>query len=167
MVLIGRRASAQAQGPWPQPGNAINGPTRPSPNIRRISGAQAPDTLAATLAAAWSLWLAVEPLAKPILAHSRALHYFAVMAQLTVRVSDKLDRALRTAARRMQRKQSEVVRMALQHFLGAAGGPEQRLERVRGLLGSLESGVADLADRHRDYVLESLRGGDDDKPSTR
>lgn len=89
------------------------------------------------------------------------------MAQLTVRVSDTLDRALRTAARRMQRKQSEVVRMALQHFLGAAGGPEQRLERVRGLLGSLESGVADLADRHRDYVLESLRGGDDDKPSTR
>lgn len=77
--------------------------------------------------------------------------------QLTVRLPDDLGRALKAATRRLQRRNSDIVRMALREFLGgpthASGRP---VERVRGLIGSLESGVPDLATRHRDYILRSL-----------
>jgi len=78
------------------------------------------------------------------------------MPQLTVRFSEDLDAALEAASRRLHRKRSEVVRMALQSYLGLEESGRSA-ERVRSLLGSLESGVPDLAENHRRYVLESLR----------
>jgi hypothetical protein len=78
-------------------------------------------------------------------------------SQLTVRLPDDLDRALRAAALRMQRRSSDIVRLALRDFLGAStrlAGPP--IDRVRSLIGSLESGIPDLATRHREYVLRSL-----------
>lgn len=80
--------------------------------------------------------------------------------QMTVRLPAELDRALRTAARRMQRKPSDVVRIALREFLGAGSDAKSRpVDRVRSLVGSLQSGVPDLADRHRERILDSLRRG--------
>jgi hypothetical protein len=80
-------------------------------------------------------------------------------SQLTVRLPDDLDRALKAAARRMQRRSSDIVRLALREFLGGARpGAGRPVDRVRGLIGSLESGVPDLAARHREYVLASLTG---------
>jgi hypothetical protein len=81
-------------------------------------------------------------------------------AQLTVRLPEDLSRALTAAARRMQRRPSEIVRMALREFLGEAPVAGTRpADRVRSLIGSLESGVPDLAERHRAYILESIRRG--------
>jgi hypothetical protein len=78
-------------------------------------------------------------------------------SQLTVRLSDDLDRALKAATRRMQRGSSDIVRLALREFLGVATGqPGRPVDRVRDLIGSLESGVPDLAARHREYVLRSV-----------
>ncbi len=78
--------------------------------------------------------------------------------QVTVRLPDDLNQALDLAAKRLMRKRSEVLRMALAQFLepesGAGGQPAKR---VHHLLGSLESGMPDLAENHRRYVLESLR----------
>jgi hypothetical protein len=48
--------------------------------------------------------------------------------------------------------------MALEQFLDPRPAPSAS-HRVAGLLGSIETGVEDLAERHRDYVLESLRRG--------
>jgi Arc/MetJ-type ribon-helix-helix transcriptional regulator len=80
--------------------------------------------------------------------------------QVTVRLPEDLSRALRAASRRMQRKNSEIVRIALREFLGASRASGARpADRVKGLLGSLDSGVPDLAERHRAYVIESLRRG--------
>jgi len=80
--------------------------------------------------------------------------------QVTVRLPEDLRRALRAASRRMQRKNSEIVRLALREFLGTSAGSGSRpADRVKGLIGSLESGVPDLAERHRAYILESLRRG--------
>jgi len=80
--------------------------------------------------------------------------------QLTVRLPEDLSRALRAASRRMQRKSSEIVRLALREFLGASPASRTRpADRVKGLIGSLESGVPDLAERHRSYIIESLRRG--------
>jgi len=80
--------------------------------------------------------------------------------QLTVRLSPELGRALRAVARQMQRKTSEVVRMALREYLALPGPDGSRpSERVRGLLGSLESGVPDLVRKDRASILDSVRRG--------
>ena len=81
-------------------------------------------------------------------------------SQVTVRLPDDLDQALKAASRRMQRKSSEIVRMALEEFLGEKGTRRgYPADRVRHLIGSLESGIPDLAERHRAYVLESIKRG--------
>jgi metal-responsive CopG/Arc/MetJ family transcriptional regulator len=80
--------------------------------------------------------------------------------QLTVRLPEDLSRALKAASRRLQRKSSDIVRLALREFLGASSGSTARpADRVRSLIGSLESGIPDLAEKHRAYILESLRRG--------
>lgn len=80
--------------------------------------------------------------------------------QLTVRLPAELSRALRQAAAQTQRKSSEIVRLALRNYLGLAGAePGRAADRVRGLLGSLESGQPDLVARSRTYLLESIRRG--------
>jgi len=48
--------------------------------------------------------------------------------------------------------------MALEAFLQAAPATETTpAERVERLIGSLSSGVPDLAERHREYVLAALK----------
>jgi hypothetical protein len=81
-------------------------------------------------------------------------------AQVTVRIPADLKQALAEASRRTHRKSSEIVRLALQAFLGEDGRSAGRpVDRVRGLLGSLDSGLPHLAERHREYVVESLKRG--------
>ena len=80
--------------------------------------------------------------------------------QLTVRLPADLRDALDVAARTSERKRSEIVRMALREFLELAPSSGQPpSSRVRSLIGSLESGVPDLAERHREYLLETLQRG--------
>ena len=78
--------------------------------------------------------------------------------QLTIRLPAELNRALEAAAARLKRRRSEVIRLALSQFLGLGEQPAPG-ERVRHLIGSLETGVPDLAENHRTYVLESLTRG--------
>jgi metal-responsive CopG/Arc/MetJ family transcriptional regulator len=80
-------------------------------------------------------------------------------AQLTVRIEADLDRALDEAAERLDRRRSDVVRMALRQFLFGNSRPDRPAERVRDLLGSVESGIPRLAERHREYIVESLKRG--------
>jgi len=78
--------------------------------------------------------------------------------QLTVRFPRELSKALKAKAIRMQRKPSEVVRMAVAEFLQVSNEPPASPEKsVKHLIGSLETGVPDLALRHREYVLKKLR----------
>jgi hypothetical protein len=60
----------------------------------------------------------------------------------------------------MQRKSADIVRLALREFLGTTPGARGRAaDRVEHLIGSLESGVPDLAENHRKHLLASLRRG--------
>ena len=78
--------------------------------------------------------------------------------QLTMRLPLVLADKLERSARRLKRKRSEVVRQALEYFLDTQ--PEVRpIERVRDLLGSIQSGRPDLGRRHRDYLIRRLRRG--------
>lgn len=78
--------------------------------------------------------------------------------QITVRLPRELSRALDAAAKRSQRRRSDVIRLSLIAYLtpgtSSAGRP---VDRVRGLIGSLESGIPDLAENQRKYILESLK----------
>jgi hypothetical protein len=93
------------------------------------------------------------------------LHYNAsqpenadVESQLTLRLPGDLAEKLERSARRLKRKRSDVVRLALEQFLDTE--PDVRpIERVRDLLGRIESGVPDLGQRHRDYLIRRLRRG--------
>jgi len=80
--------------------------------------------------------------------------------QLTIRLPRHLTKALKQKAAQLQRKPSEVVRMAVAEFLQISEPLEQRpADRVRDLIGSLETGIPDLAVRHRAYILKKLRRG--------
>ncbi len=79
-------------------------------------------------------------------------------AQLTLRLPGALADKLERSAKRLRRKRSDVVRLALEQFLESE--PETRpVERVRDLLGRIESGVPDLGQRHREHLIRRLRRG--------
>jgi len=79
-------------------------------------------------------------------------------AQLTLRLPGALNEKLERSAKRLKRKRSDVVRLALEQFLETA--PEIRpIERVRDLLGRVESGVPDLGQNHREHLIRRLRRG--------
>jgi hypothetical protein len=78
--------------------------------------------------------------------------------QVTVRLPADLSAALRRASRQLQRKNSDVVRMALQAFLHVGERTERKpADRVRGLVGSLNSRSPDLAERHREHIIAALK----------
>jgi hypothetical protein len=92
--------------------------------------------------------------------HYNALQEGVLQDQITVRLPADLSAALRRASHQLQRKNSDVVRMALQAFLHVGGRAGRKpAERVRRLVGSLNSGLPDLAERHREYIIEALKHG--------
>ena len=72
--------------------------------------------------------------------------------QLSFRLPTSLAKKLDEAAIRMKRKRSEVARLALEQFL-ETDLEVRPIERVRDLLGKVESGIPDLGERHRDYLF--------------
>jgi len=79
--------------------------------------------------------------------------------QLTVRLTDELEEGVATLARKLRRKRSDVVRIALERFIqeeGAARG-DSPYDRVKDLLGSVESGVPDLGSDHREHLKSRFR----------
>ena len=79
-------------------------------------------------------------------------------SQLTLRLPSALTEKLERSAKLLKRKRSDVVRLALEQFLDT--GPDIRpIERVRDLLGRVESGVPDLGQNHREHLIRRLRRG--------
>jgi len=79
-------------------------------------------------------------------------------SQITLRLEESLVFKLDTLANRMRRTRSEVIRMALSHFV-ADDTPLSTFEQIQDLIGSVESGMPDLGERHRDYLIERLKNG--------
>ena len=80
-------------------------------------------------------------------------------SQLTLRLPGALADKLERSARRLKRKRSDVVRLALEQFLDTES-EIRPVERVRDLLGRIESGVPDLGQRHREHLMRRLRRGE-------
>ena len=81
-----------------------------------------------------------------------------MQSQLTVRLSDDLDKDISALAKRLRLKRSDIVRMALERFLGEFHGEEGKpYEKVKTLIGTISSGTSDLGEAHRKYLLKKLR----------
>ena len=81
--------------------------------------------------------------------------------QLTLRMPANLATQLDKIARRTRRRRSEVVRLAVEQFLDEADTKSELkpIDLVRDLIGSVENGVPDLGQSHREYLLKRLRRG--------
>ena len=73
--------------------------------------------------------------------------------QLVVRIPSELEDDLQRAAARTRKSRSVVVREALQLYLRPDAGKGTAADRVAHLVGSVESGIPDLAENDRRYKL--------------
>ncbi len=78
--------------------------------------------------------------------------------RITIRLSRQLASRLEQAAKRTERKRSDVVRLALERFL-ATDMDAKPIDRVRDLIGRVESGVPDLGMGHREHLIKRIRNG--------
>lgn len=79
--------------------------------------------------------------------------------QITVRLQDELSRNISGAAKRLHVRRSDIVRMALENFIGRTEEKEEGspYDRVKSLLGSISTGVPDRGESHRKYLIERMR----------
>ncbi|MBM4305322.1 MAG: ribbon-helix-helix protein, CopG family [Deltaproteobacteria bacterium] len=81
--------------------------------------------------------------------------------QLTVRMPDEFTKKLNVLSKKMGLKRSDVVRLALQRFFdeNREGIDQSPFEKVKSMLGVAESGIKDLGQRHRHYLIQKMRRG--------
>lgn len=82
-----------------------------------------------------------------------------IMMQLTIRMDDEYKGKIEMLAKEMGLKKSDIARLALKRFIEENIDNEQAspYQRVKHLLGTAESGIRDLGQRHREYVIEKIR----------
>lgn len=80
-------------------------------------------------------------------------------SQITIRLPGTLRRRLDRVAKSVGRRRSDLARLAVQRYLDEleSESAPRPYERVRDLLGSIDSGVSDLGSRHRDHLLAYFR----------
>ncbi len=78
--------------------------------------------------------------------------------QLTVRMPDEYTKKLNLLSKKMGLKRSDIVRLALKRFLdeNSEGNDQLPFEKVRAILGVAESGIKDLGQRHRHYLIQKM-----------
>lgn len=75
--------------------------------------------------------------------------------QITVRLPTDLSKGLELKAKKLRLKKSDVLRLALASFLQEI--PENPFEQVKELIGSVESGIPDLGQNHREHLLRKFK----------
>jgi predicted DNA-binding protein len=82
-------------------------------------------------------------------------------AQVTFRLARELVQRVDRLARASGRGRSAILREAAEAYVDVAGAvaEDAPAERVRGLIGSVRTGIPNLAEHHSDYVKRILRRG--------
>lgn len=82
-----------------------------------------------------------------------------MQSQLSVRVPEDINCEITGYARRFHLKRSCIVRMALEKFLEEIKVDEKvkPYEKVKNLLGVLDSGISNLGEAHREYLLKRIK----------
>jgi Arc/MetJ-type ribon-helix-helix transcriptional regulator len=77
---------------------------------------------------------------------------------LTIRLPQDLDKQITALAKRLHLSRSDVVRMALRKFADEFEEDGSRpYEKVKDLLGGVETGITDLGSDHRKHLLERIK----------
>jgi len=80
-------------------------------------------------------------------------------SQLTIRLPDDLEEGLSALTERLRLKRSDIVRMALERFIGELKGVEETkpYDRVISMMGTVSSGIPDLGEAHRIYLQKKIK----------
>ena len=79
--------------------------------------------------------------------------------QLTIRMPEEYKERIELLAERMGLKKSDIARLALKEFIeeNTATDGQSPYDKVKHLLGTAESGIKDLGQRHREYLIKKIR----------
>jgi len=79
--------------------------------------------------------------------------------QITVRMPDEYKEKINMLAKKMGLKKSDIARLAVKRFIEEHLSHDRRTpyQKVSHLLGVVESGIKDLGQRHREYVIQRIR----------
>ncbi len=82
-----------------------------------------------------------------------------MQSQLTVRISEELEKEIALLSKKMRLKRSDIVRIALEKLVEDFHVKEDAApyNKVKGLIGSISSGISDLGEDHRRYLLKKFR----------
>ena len=79
--------------------------------------------------------------------------------QMTIRIPDEFGKKVTRIGEKMGLKRSDVFRLAIKQFIEENGEHDDKspFVKVSHLLGIGESGIRDLGQRHRDYLIKKVR----------
>jgi antitoxin component of RelBE/YafQ-DinJ toxin-antitoxin module len=79
--------------------------------------------------------------------------------QLTIRMPEEYKERIEILAERMGLKKSDIARLALKEFIeeNTATDGQSPFDKVKHLLGTVESGIKDLGQQHREYLIRKIR----------
>ena len=82
------------------------------------------------------------------------------MQQLTIRIPEEYFSKIEQIAKSSGLKKSDVSRMAIKKFLKEYSNEEGEdpYSKAKRLIGVVESGISDLGQNHRDYVIKKIKG---------
>jgi hypothetical protein len=74
---------------------------------------------------------------------------------------DEYTEKLNLLSNKMGLKRSDIVRLALKCFLDENSGGiyQPPFQKVKSILGVAESGIKDLGQRHRHYLIQKIKRG--------
>jgi len=82
------------------------------------------------------------------------------MQQLTIRIPEEYFSKIEQIAKSSGLKKSDVSRMAIKKFLKEYSNEEGEdlYSKAKRLIGVVESGISDLGQNHREYVIKKIKG---------
>ena len=79
--------------------------------------------------------------------------------QLTIRIPDEYSSRIDKLTKKLGLKKSDIARLALKEFLDENSAEEKKkpFDKIKHLLGTAESNIEDLGQRHRDYLIQRIK----------
>ncbi len=80
-------------------------------------------------------------------------------SQITIRLPDDLEEDLKAMSEKYRLRRSDIIRMALEKFTREFKGEKEGrpYDRVANMIGTISSGLPDLGEAHRRYLLKKIR----------
>jgi len=81
------------------------------------------------------------------------------MEQLTIRMPKEHLARINQIAEKMGLKKSDITRLAIKHFIEGYGLGDAKApyDKARRLIGVAESGITDLGQNHRNYLIQKIK----------